>query len=330
MRSVVALLEARPETILDDYGRLFALAGLRGSATEAPRLAAAAGRGTWQAGSVTPPWQLAAALAEAATGGVVLPVGADGGVAPAVPAPWDEVLRAAGARTELDATNVRRLRPSVPTPALDAVLPDEPRVPAAVVAGAVLLLAVPAVGRGWPVAGAVALMTRLILPRAARVRRRPLHEILAETLAVLRESVTLRGAVLDGTVWQVQEGALARWPVGRNVILAGADPVAVDTVAMRLAGVDPRRVPWLRLCSERELGEARPDRIRVVGQPQLLDLDFALPPHTLVPAGRLPARRPWAELAYNLFRRAAVERRHGATPWGRLCREFQLAQKAPS
>jgi hypothetical protein len=118
--------------------------------------------------------------------------------------------------------------------------------------------------------------------------------------------------------------------VGRNVILAGRDPVAVDAVASRLAGADPRRVPWLRLCGERGLGEHHPDRIRVVGQERLLDLDFAMPPHTLVAGARLPGRRPWADLAYNLIRRTAVARGHRDTPWGRLCGDFRNGQKAPS
>jgi hypothetical protein len=55
-----------------------------------------------------------------------------------------------------------------------------------------------------------------------------------------------------------------------------------------------------------------------------------MPPHTLVAGARLPGRRPWSDLAYNLIRRSAVARSHRHTPWGRLCGEYRDGQKASS
>ncbi len=220
------------------------------------------------------------------------------------------------------------MHPEALIPTLDAGLPRGPEVPAGLQAGGALLLPVPAVGRGWPVAGAVALLLRLLAPRLVRPRRFPMAELVAETMALAREALRPRGAVLDGTVWQVEQGPMDRWPVGCNVLVAGADPVAVDAVACRLAGADPRRVPWLRLCADRGLGESRPDRIRLAGQAELLDLDFGLPQRTLVAADRLPGRRPLADLLDNLTRRPAALRGHRSTPWGRLCEAYRPEAKA--
>jgi hypothetical protein len=97
----------------------------------------------------------------------------------------------------------------------------------------------------------------------------------------------------------------------------------VDAVATRLAGADPRRVPWLRLCAERGVGETRLERIQVVGQTQVLERDFALPAPALVASARLQRGRRWADLAYDVLKRRGVERNQRGTPWGRLCRDFR-------
>ncbi|MFO7608701.1 MAG: hypothetical protein R6X35_05810 [Candidatus Krumholzibacteriia bacterium] len=312
MRPVVALLDARPETIAADYRRLLELAQL--APPDGPaRLVADGGPGTWLPGAVSPPWQLAGCLAGSAPGGEVHVVGRP------VAGLWDRVLAEAGAGLAEPAARADHpVRSQALVPTLAAVRPRGLAVPAGLAGGGALLLPVPTVGRGWPVAGAVALLLRLLVPAPVRPRRFPLAELAAEAVALARQTLQPRGAVLDGTVWQVRGGALERWPAGRNVLIAGADPVAVDAVACRLAGADPRRVPWLRLCSERGLGEGRLERIRLAGQAELLDLDFGLPERTLVAADRLPGRRPLADLVYNLTRRPAALRGHRSTPWGRL------------
>ena len=330
MRPTVALLEARPATIADDYRRLLALAGLEPRDGPA-RLVADAGKGAWLPGAVSPPWQLAGCLAGTSGGGEVYPVAAAGGPGRPPAGLWDGVLRDAGAQpASAGAWEPRRVRPLALVPTLEAGLARGPEVPTGLQAGGALLLPVPTVGLGWPLAGAVALLVRLLAPRIVRARRFPMAELVAEVVALAVECLRPSGAVLDATVWQVVDGALERWPSGRNLLLAGRDPVAVDAVACRLAGVDPWRVPWLRLCTDRGVGECRTERIVLAGQQELADLDFGLPRRTLVAADRLPARRPVADLAYHLLRRSAVTRGHRTTPWGRLCEAYRLGQKALS
>lgn len=51
-----------------------------------------------------------------------------------------------------------------------------------------------------------------------------------------------------------------------NLIIAGRDMVAVDSVASAVMGVDPRRVKYLRLAEERGLGISNLEEIEVVGE----------------------------------------------------------------
>lgn len=48
-------------------------------------------------------------------------------------------------------------------------------------------------------------------------------------------------------------------------LLAGKDAVAVDSVAARSLGIDPRQVDTIRFASQKKLGEADPEKIRIVG-----------------------------------------------------------------
>lgn len=52
-----------------------------------------------------------------------------------------------------------------------------------------------------------------------------------------------------------------------DLALAGTDPVAVDTIAAKVMGVNPRTLRYLAWAETRGLGTADPNRIRVVGLP---------------------------------------------------------------
>ena len=131
--------------------------------------------------------------------------------------------------------------------------------------------------------------------------------------------------MLDGTVWSVPRGGGSE-PVSRNVLLAGGDPVAVDAVACRLAGIDPRTVPWLGLCRERGLGAVNEEEIRIVGSTELLGTDFGIPAHRV---GVEPTR--WSGgWGWRLWgrRRAWLRFRNG--PWGRLYDDYANPSGAPA
>ncbi|MEM2640191.1 MAG: DUF362 domain-containing protein [Candidatus Bathyarchaeia archaeon] len=73
-----------------------------------------------------------------------------------------------------------------------------------------------------------------------------------------------RLAVVDGIIGgEVHE--TAHQPVKVGVVIAGLDPVAVDSVASMVMGIDPMDVPHLREAENRGLGVCDPRSIRVIG-----------------------------------------------------------------
>lgn len=333
MRATVALVRARPETIVEDYRRVLDLAGIDVPAgAAAPVLLAGRRRGGWFPGTGVPPWQLEGVGRRLRTDGptanetpllAVDPI-AGGLLDPLGGREWTGTL----ARCGLQQQRVVEWEPAVvhpeqPLPALAAALPQGIRFPARLQGRNAVLLAVPQVRADWSLAGATALLSGLHgkLKRSARA---PLSEVRAEALALARELIPNWSVVMDATVWSVARGRGTE-PVGRNVLLAGDDPVAVDAVACRLAGIAPRTVPWLKLCRERGLGAVREDEIRIVGSEELLDLDFGIPPVATGPwiggSGTDWSWRLWGRRrAYGKFRRG---------PWGRLYEEYRNPSGSP-
>lgn len=55
-------------------------------------------------------------------------------------------------------------------------------------------------------------------------------------------------------------------PVEMNLVIAGNDMVAVDSVASAVMGIDPLKVRYLMLAEERGLGVSNIDEIEVLGK----------------------------------------------------------------
>jgi len=336
MRSVVSLVEARPETIAEDYRRVLDLARLNPVQEGGGRavLAAQSTAGGWFPGAGSPPWQLAGVLdwlaeSSAARGGAtVAAVDPQTGRSRPERWGWEGVMAARGATVASDGFWERRpWSPAVHRPALSAAMTGVCEAPAGLKGGPLVLMPVPSLSPAWPVAGAVRLLVSLVLGRLGRPRGLPAEEILAEALSQSLEILEGKSGhalatVMDGVIWDIGSGHRGRGPVTRNVLLAGEDPVAVDTVATILGGADPARVPWLRLCSERGLGAARAADIRLTGQVELADRPFG---HPEVPARSGGLRLAGlADLSWRIMRRPTILRRHRATPWGRLFEDYRL------
>lgn len=332
MQARVALVEARPETILDDFRRVLQLAGLEsGFAESDPQLVAGRWGGDWFPGTGTTPWQLDGALAmlRRADAGVapqrqVLVVDPVSGapVAGRRGAAWQGVLDRAGASAfDPLAYRCAPVHPSGPLPSLAAALRGAPTCPAPMQGKPVLLMPVPRWCDSWPLAGSIELLGALLGPQHRRPQA-PLSEVRAESLALARELFPQIGVLMDATVWGICRGGSVE-PVARNVLLAGNDPVAVDAVAARLIEGSDRPAPWLDLCARRGLGVAASDRIEWVGSTELANLDFQLPADTLGAPGRgphggVPGRWMWRW--WGRRRRLAA---FAGTAWGRLYDEYR-------
>ncbi len=169
-----------------------------------------------------------------------------------------------------------------------------------------------------------------------------MHEVLVDLVYMQRELHPGIFTVMDGTVCGNGAGPRTMIPVIGNVILAGGDSVAIDAVAARLMGFDPMGIPYLRMCHERELGIADPRGIELVGDDiSGIDLGFQVSRSLVIWGDQMLRRGPlrflerialhsplvvWAPAASNIYHdflwyptigRARIAR-FRRTEWGRL------------
>ena len=170
-----------------------------------------------------------------------------------------------------------------------------------------------------------------------------MHEVLVDLLIMQQELHPNVFAVMDGTVCGDGAGPRTMEPVVKNILLASADSVAIDATAARLMGFDPLAIPYLRMCDEMGLGHANPADIELVGEEELFGLDFGFRvKRSFVIWGDQMLRRGglrfleklalhsplvvWAPFASNVYHDwfwyptvgRAIIRRYDQTPWGRL------------
>lgn len=70
--------------------------------------------------------------------------------------------------------------------------------------------------------------------------------------------------IVDGTVGMEGFGPSSGETVTPGLLIAGTDSIATDAIASRLMGFNPRDIPSLRLCYERNLGEIDENKIEVI------------------------------------------------------------------
>ncbi len=340
MRAVVALVEARPETIIEDYGRVIELAGLAGILGDNPvALIPQARPGGWFPGAGSPPWQLDGVLTwldkrggspQDATVGrtsAVLPISPGDGPVSADGWAWEDVMARHGAEQASDHfRRPRSFRAEPELPALEAALSSGLNLHTGLRDRVALLLPVPALEAVRPVSGAMALLRSLLAPDLRKARGEAEDMILADVIRFSRQALPGLGVVMDAILWQVGRAPGAHRPLARNILLAGRDPVAVDAVAARLAGRDPERDTWFRLCRDQELGAVREGDIRLAGRSDLMDLDFGVPDRATAGAAMDLDRIPLSDFFRRRFKRPSLLKRHAQTPWGGLFDAYRAGE----
>lgn len=90
-----------------------------------------------------------------------------------------------------------------------------------------------------------------------------LNKAIAELNAILKPHLH----VVDGLIAMEGDGPLAGTPVGLNLLMAGYDAVAVDTIAARIMGIDPEEVPALSFARNMGYGIQDEKEIKIIGPP---------------------------------------------------------------
>jgi len=93
-----------------------------------------------------------------------------------------------------------------------------------------------------------------------------IHETLVDLLAIQKEIHPGIFTVMDATFCGNGPGPRTMMPVEKGLILASADPVAIDAVAARIMGFDPMQIDFIRLAHEDGLGVGRVEEIEVLGE----------------------------------------------------------------
>ena len=355
-KSRVAVVYATPETVLDDVGRAMRLAGYRAHLpVDIPTLLKI--NISWQhyyPACSTTPWQME---------GVIKTLRADG-YTDLVPTHNGTVVvdaREGAVRNKhtvveerygLDSVHLEsepwvRYEPKAAMSVLHDVYPEGIYVPQTLIGKNIVHLPTMKTHVFTTITGAMKNAFGGLLNHRRHWTHSVIHETLVDLLRVQREIHPGIFAVTDGTFVGDGPGPRAmRWHV-KNVMIAGADQVAVDAVSARMMGFDPMSIDFLRLGHEAGLGCADTDDIEVVGE-DISEVSWGLrsSENTLASRGQKliywgplkPLERallrtpivPWAYLASNLYHNEYWLRFIGRrrvreamkTGWGRLFQSY--------
>ena len=276
-RAKVAVLKTTPETVVEDYSRLMDLAGYRNilSPTYDTAIQVTLDWHHFFPSVSTPPWQLDGVLKKLHDGG--FPGDKIFACYPAVHGVSFQkgqvlnrhltVLRTYATPFFLFDENNRQVTyaPKTPLRVLSRIFPDGIPVPERLPGSAILHLSTMKTALAATISGAM--WGALVCMAGEKIRElRPfLDEALCDAIALRKEMHPGMFAVMDGTFAGEGPGPRNLLPHEKNLIIASADPVALDAAALYLMGFDPLDIPYIRMAHESGLGTGDIREIETVG-----------------------------------------------------------------
>jgi uncharacterized protein (DUF362 family) len=277
VRSKVAALYTQPETVLQDYQRLFELAG-GAKALDSHATTILKDNITWHfpmPGANTTPWQLEGtilALRQAGFNDLVCVQnqtvvtnafkGEDlNGYVP-IFRKYEIPVRYNFRKTDMTWVPYQ---PKARMLALDHIYPEGIRIPDYFLGKNIVHLPTVKTHMYTTVTGAMKNAFGGLLSKFRHYTHTWIHETLVDLLAIQKEIHPGILAVMDGTTAGTGAGPRMLQPVVKNVILASSDQVAIDAVAAKLMGFDPLGIKFIRLAHENGLGTGDPREIELVG-----------------------------------------------------------------
>ncbi len=276
--SKVAVLHTQPETVLQDYQRLFELAG--GAQALKPDVTTILKDNiTWHfpmPAANTTPWQLEGtilALRQAGFDDLVCVQnqtvitnafkGEDlNGYVP--------IFKQYGvpARYNFQKTDMTWIpyQPKAKMLALDQIYPEGIRIPDYFIGKNIVHLPTVKTHMYTTTTGAMKNAFGGLLSKYRHYTHSWIHETLVDLLAIQKEIHPGIFAIMDGTTAGNGAGPRMVQPVVKDVILASYDQVAIDAVAAKMMGFDPMHIRYIRLAHEHGLGVGDPHEIELVGE----------------------------------------------------------------
>jgi uncharacterized protein (DUF362 family) len=275
--SKVAVLYTQPETVIQDYQRLFELAG--GANTTQPNTPTILKDNiTWHfpmPGTNTTPWQLEGTIQALR----------QSGIANLVCVQNQTVITNAFKGEDLNGYvpifkhyqvpvlyNFHKsdmawvaYKPKVKMLALDHIYPEGIFIPDYFIGKNIVHLPTIKTHMYTTTTGAMKNAFGGLLSKYRHYTHSWIHETLVDLLAIQKEIHPGIFAIMDGTTVGNGAGPRMVQPVVKNIILASSDQVAIDAVAAKLMGFDPLNIKYIRLAHEHGLGVGDPCEIEVVG-----------------------------------------------------------------
>jgi len=277
MKSTVAVLFTRPETVLADYARLFELAGGK-DALQPNTTTILKDNITWHfpmPGANTTPWQLEGTIQALRAAGfddlvcvqnqtVVTNAFKGEDLNGYVPIFKHHQI---GVRYNFRAADMTWVpyRPKAKMLALDHIYPEGIRIPDYFIGKNIVHLPTVKTHMYTTTTGAMKNAFGGLLTKFRHYTHSWIHETLVDLLAIQKEIHPGILAVMDGTTAGDGAGPRMIRPISKNVILASADQVAIDAVAAKLMGFDPLSIKYIRLAHDHGLGTGDPREIELVG-----------------------------------------------------------------
>jgi len=277
VKSRVAVLRTRPDTVLGDLGRLCELAGVKDAL--APGTATILKDNiSWHypyPGANTTPWQLEGTILALRAAGLADLVCIQNDTVVTDPKKGERLNGYLGVlgrygipvRYNCDPHDLAwvRYEPKGKMLALPKVFPDGIQIPEFFLGTNIVHLPTVKCHIYTTTTGAMKNAFGGLLATRRHYTHTWIHETLVDLLTIQKEIHTGLFAVMDGTTVGNGPGPRTMVPVRKDVLLAAADQVAIDAVAAKMMGFDPLAIRYLALAHERGLGVADPRDIELVG-----------------------------------------------------------------
>jgi uncharacterized protein (DUF362 family) len=275
-KGVVAALKTTPETVLDDIDRLTRLAGMQAALPRGVTtgLKINISWQTWYPACSTEPWQLEGVIRALRGAGYEDLVGIhnDTVVVDTRVGEFNNKHRFVTDQYHIpciylyeQAFEWFEYRPKRPFLVLDRVYPEGVFIPKALVGLNIVQLPTIKTHVFTTITGAMKNAFGGLLHRNRHWTHAVIHDTLVDLLMIQQDIHPGLFAVMDGTFAGDGPGPRAmRWHE-KDILLASADQVAIDSVSARLQGFDPMKIRFLRRAHELDLGVADPTQIRIVG-----------------------------------------------------------------
>jgi uncharacterized protein (DUF362 family) len=276
-KAKVALLRTTPDTVISDYQRLCELAGV-GDALDSSAQTILKDNITWHhvmPGVNTTPWQLEGTILGLKQAGLNNLVAVHNHTVVTIPEQGEERLKFAPIYRKFDIPVLFNFhdedmswvsfKPSKPLLVLPKIFGEELRIPDFFIGKNIVHLPTIKTHSYTQYTGALKNAFGGLLSYKRHYTHTWIHETLVDLLAIGKEIHTGMFATMDGTTAGSGPGPRTVMPHDKNIILASADQVAIDSVAATLMGMDWSKLPCIALSAERGLGVGDPADIEIVG-----------------------------------------------------------------